>query len=163
MTTIRIIGDRMLVALPPKDVEQDADTGFTFNKKGESPSGIIIAKPTEQYDVEAATRGIVMQLGEKRGFVAIDQVLDAMRDYRQKEVDRLTAEKGGTWWLTFSPESHMPEVLSALSPAPFDVAVGDCVVFAPSSGEQFVLDGINYVILREADVLGVLAPLSEVA
>lgn len=148
MTAIRLIGDRVLVALPPKDTEQDAETGYTFNRKGESESGIILAKPTEEYDVECATRGIVMQLGKKTGQVLLEAVIDKMREIAMRRVEGFT---------------NLVDAMNELAPAPFDVAVGDCVVFARSAGDQFTLDGISYVILREADILGVVAPVSEAA
>ena len=39
---------------------------------------------------------------------------------------------------------------------PMDVAEGDLVLFAKYSGTEIKIDGTEYVILREDDVLGVL-------
>jgi chaperonin GroES len=37
-----------------------------------------------------------------------------------------------------------------------DVAAGDRILFAKYSGNEIKLDGIEYIIMREDDVLGVL-------
>jgi len=40
---------------------------------------------------------------------------------------------------------------------PLDVAVGDTVLFGKYAGQAVTLDGIEYLIMREEDVLGVKA------
>jgi co-chaperonin GroES (HSP10) len=45
-----------------------------------------------------------------------------------------------------------------MGPAPFDVQVGDMVIFAIASGSSFTHDGVSYVILSESEILGVLEP-----
>ena len=40
---------------------------------------------------------------------------------------------------------------------PLDVAVGDKILFSKYSGSEITLDGNEHLILREEDVLGVLA------
>ncbi len=39
---------------------------------------------------------------------------------------------------------------------PMDVKVGDKVLFGKYSGSEIKLDGIDYLIMREDDILGVL-------
>jgi chaperonin GroES len=39
---------------------------------------------------------------------------------------------------------------------PLDVQVGDRILFGKYSGNEIKLDGIEYIIMREDDVLGVL-------
>src|SRR6516162_3060153 len=43
-----------------------------------------------------------------------------------------------------------------------DVRVGDRILFAKYSGNDIKLDGIEYIIMREDDVLGVLGPAHKV-
>jgi co-chaperonin GroES (HSP10) len=145
----KLIGDRVLVALPPKDettathqLKYEAD--FTYRQEQVTESGLIVAAQVESYSPESATRGIVVQLGEKKGTVDLDDVIDILESPPADEYDATDALMTVT------------AMVRALKPAPFDVAVGDCVIFAPSAGEQFEQDDIQYVILREADVLGVL-------
>ncbi|NWG54016.1 MAG: co-chaperone GroES [Hydrogenophilaceae bacterium] len=47
--------------------------------------------------------------------------------------------------------------------APLDVKPGDRVVFADWSGTEVRVDGEDLVILREADILGVVPPMLRVA
>ena len=42
-----------------------------------------------------------------------------------------------------------------------DVKVGDRVLFGKYSGNEITLEGAEYIIMREDDVLGVLAPAAE--
>jgi chaperonin GroES len=39
---------------------------------------------------------------------------------------------------------------------PLDVKVGDCVLFAKWGGTEVKLDGEEYVILKESDILGIV-------
>jgi chaperonin GroES len=43
-----------------------------------------------------------------------------------------------------------------------DVQVGDRILFGKYSGNEMKLDGIEYIIMREDDVLGVLGPAPKV-
>ena len=135
----RLLGARVLVALPPKDETQEPSTGFTYQQEQTTASGLILAKPADVYNVQTATRGLVVQLGEKRGTVDLDDVL-AVLDEVQVE----------------TAVASVRAAMKRLAPAPFEVEVGDIVVFAPSAGEQFEQDDVQYVILREADVFGIL-------
>ena len=42
-----------------------------------------------------------------------------------------------------------------------DVQVGDRILFGRYSGNEITLEGTDYIIMREDDVLGVLAPAAE--
>lgn len=101
------------------------------NVERTTDSGIILARDPE---LRAHTQGIVMQLGEKSGTVDIDEVL------------AIVLERSDDYYGD----------IKRLAPAPFDVAVGDMVLFPPSVGELFEQDGIRYLILAEQDIIGVV-------
>lgn len=126
---ISVIGDRLLVQLP-------ADDNQTV-----SPGGIVLVKDPDRF--HTPTRGIVVQLGEKADAVSLDDVLSL--------VDELCQER------SFS-EGELRIGLGAMRSAPFDVQLGDCVLFPVSAGEAVVMDGIEYCILHERDVIGVVEP-----
>jgi chaperonin GroES len=44
-----------------------------------------------------------------------------------------------------------------------DVKVGDRVLFGKWSGSEVKIDGEDILIMKEADILGVLAPVAELA
>jgi co-chaperonin GroES (HSP10) len=146
---IRILGDRVLVALPPKEHKHDEATGYTYQESKTKSGLILVAKPADVFNLELATRGIVMQLGEKKGTVNLDEVLSVL-----DEQDTVVAsgcidrDDVKTW-------------LQRLGPAPFAVDVGQMVIFPPTAGESFSEDGIDYVILREDDVLAVVEPYAK--
>lgn len=123
---IRVLGDRVLVLVPPSEPETI------------TASGIILTKDPDLRKIP--TRGFVVELGEKTNSCDIDEVISLLEEYRVGHHLLLDAIK-------------------ALGPAPFDVAVGDCVIFAPGDGEEVELDGQTYVILSEYEILGVLDPL----
>lgn len=149
---ITVLGDRVLVALPPKVHESDETTGYTYQAGPTTPSGLIVAKPADVYNVDLATRGLVLQVGEKHAQVDVDEVRDV--------VTATIADR-------FNPAHHHPadevghailEALDALEPAPFSVAVGDCVLFPATAGDQIEVDGVPYVILHESDLLAIVDP-----
>ncbi len=39
---------------------------------------------------------------------------------------------------------------------PLDVKVGDHVLYAKYSGSEFKIDGVEHLILRQSDILGVI-------
>lgn len=126
---IRVLGDRVLVALPPRETETV------------SAGGIVLTKDPDA--AKTPTRGIVMALGEKLGAVSID---DAMTLFDETLGEEPEAFRGG---------------LVALKPAPFDVALGDLVLFPASAGDLLSEDGVDYVVLYEAEILGVCEPISK--
>ena len=48
------------------------------------------------------------------------------------------------------------KVLESGNVAPMDVKVGDQVLFAKYSGSEIKLDGQDYLIIRQSDILGIL-------
>lgn len=152
---IRVLGDRVLVALPPKEHEQDVVTGFTFQQGETTPSGLVLAKPADVYNVELATRGIVMQVGEKRGQVALDDVRAEFNEFFLQREDCDAIGSIGEF------KDVVDTLLRPMAPAPFDVQVGDCVLFSAAAGDQFSDDGIEYVVLHESEIIAVVAPLKE--
>jgi co-chaperonin GroES (HSP10) len=127
---IRVLGDRVLVALPPREAEIQTANGL-----------VLVRDP----DLKAQTRGIVMRLGEKTGTVTIDDVVQVLTDECQD------ARK----------VSDVVKAVKQLAPAPFDVQVGDCVLFPATAGDQVPADGVEYVILRESDLIGIVEPIAK--
>ncbi len=140
---MKLLGDRVLVALPPKTHEQDAATGYTYQAGDTTPSGLILAKPADVYNIEIATRGIVVQLGEKSHTVDLDEVLAAIDETPDDWTER---------------DDDIKANIKKLAPAPYDLAVGECVIFAPSAGEDLEIAGIWHRILQERDIIGVVEP-----
>lgn len=138
---IRVIGDRVLVALPPEPEEVTTE------------SGLILKRDPDVY--RTPTQAIVMALGEKVGLVDIEDALTALRDpelglvFKDGVIDCQWADVELT--------------LRALAPAAFDVEVGDCVLFARGAGDQITDGGIEYVILHEYELIGIVAPKAEAA
>lgn len=129
---IRPTGDRVLVALPPRE---DVTV---------SAGGIVLVKDPDRF--YAPTRGIVVALGEKSWTVDVQAVLDALDEQ----------ERIGDWLY-----DETVKAVQQLAPAPFDVEVGDCVIFPQSAGQEFTDDGLDYVILREAEIIGIVEPLKK--
>lgn len=146
---IRVLGDRVLVVLPPKPHEQEDTTGYTYQNAG-SAGGIILAKPADTFNVELQTRGMVLQLGEKRNVVDLDEV--------RSEVWTYLLECEATPNTAPEERQELDRRLMKMQPPPFDVQVGDCVLFAPTAGEALHKDGVDYLILNESDILGVVEP-----
>lgn len=132
---MRVIGDRVLVALPP---EVDEVT---------TASGLVLVRDPDKY--QTPTRGIVVALGEKSGAVNLEQACAIVGDIQGFQDCVLAAD--------------VCEALRALEPAPFDVEVGDCVIFPRASGEEIEQDGIQYVILRESEIIGIVEPKASAA
>lgn len=64
MIPLRILGAKVLVALEPTATAIEPTTGMNYHDKGRSGS-IILAQPTDMYDSDEHSRGMVMALGEK--------------------------------------------------------------------------------------------------
>jgi co-chaperonin GroES (HSP10) len=145
MIPLRILGPKVLVALEPKGTEVEAVTGMNYHDKGRTDSGIILAQPTDMYDADDHSRGLVVALGEKKGVVELEAVKKLIREDRGY--------------------IHTLDRLDRLTPAPFDVEVGDVVLFSPAAGislgEQD--DGVTYVLLQETDIQAVIQPKEAIA
>lgn len=146
MIPIRLIGPKVLVALEPKATTREDSTGMHYHDKGRSENGtIILAQPTDQYDADDHSRGLVVAVGTKKGVVELATVQATVRQ----------ADDFG----------DLLRRLEKAAPAPFEVAVHDVVLFSPATGislgEQ--ADGIVYVILAEKDIYAVISPKAEAA
>lgn len=162
MIPIRVLGDRVLVLLPPAEVEQDAATGYAFLPRDVTESGLILARSPHAYDAEGQTRGIVAKLGDKGRVVDLD---DVRREVHSRCLDNIDEFKGADGRPHGKREvvellellrNDVDRVLMKMLPVPFEVQVGDCVLFSASDGERVDYDGQRYVILREAELLGVV-------
>lgn len=129
MIDVHVLGDRVLVALPPED------------NQTVTASGIVLVRDPDARKLP--TRGIVVQLGERSETVEIEAACQAIAGLQDPD-DVLRA-------------------LRALGPAPFDVQIGDCVLFPTSAGDEFTANGIDYVILREAEIIGIVEPVTSEA
>jgi co-chaperonin GroES (HSP10) len=143
---IRVLGDRVLVALPPRDDETT------------TASGIVLVKDPDRF--YTPTRGIVMQLGEKETRVELDDVRAELNEQRRQFEQMAQTYAGPSLREVFD---DIDRALMTLQPAPFDVNVGDVVIFSASAGDQITQDGIDYVLLREDEILGVVDANSEAA
>lgn len=131
---IQPIGDRVLVALPPR-VDETVSAG-----------GIVLMSDPDRF--HAPTRGIVVALGEKGGTVDLDDVV------------QLVCEAPFVNGPVIDAAALLAEV-KALAPAPFDVQLGDCVIFPRSAGEEIHDGDLDYVILRESEIIGVVEPIQK--
>lgn len=130
---MQLLGDRVLVALPPSEEKV-------------SPAGLVLV--TDPDRLETPTRGIVMQLGRKSNTCDLDDVRSEVHTYfvERDSFPAIGRELG----------DEIDRVLMRLAPAPFDVQLGDCVIFGLGAGQAFDHDGIDYVILREAEIIGIV-------
>lgn len=177
MIPIRVLGDRVLVALEPKETHVEPSTGMNYREERRSESGLIVlAQPTEHVDIETQTRGIVVALGcdvslrvrMRSALAGIEWSGDVHED---AACPFCYAVKAGLPacgdYKAEPPETHKEccewSELMALTEdwAEHDVAVGDCVLFSPSAGQTIPYDGVDYVLLREADILAVVEPVTE--
>jgi co-chaperonin GroES (HSP10) len=131
---IRLVGDRVLVALPPRE---DVTV---------SAGGIVLVKDPDRF--HTPTRGIVVALGEKSGTVDLDEVMAIFSELPECSNFQLGAVR---------------DEIRTLAPAPFDVEVGDCVIFPQSAGEEIRDGEIDYVVLMEHEIIGVVEPSEKVA
>lgn len=127
---IRVVGDRVLVALPP-----DTDEIVTA-------SGLVLMQDPDRF--QTPTRGIVVALGEKAGTVDLDEVMALLDEH----------VSGGNTLAVIDPAA-----MKALAPAAFDVEIDDCVIFPRSAGELIHDGEIDYVILHESEIIGIVDPL----
>lgn len=153
MIPIRVLGDRVLVLLPPAEVEQDAATGYAFLPRDVTESGLILARSPHAYDAEGQTRGIVAKLGDKGRVVDLDDVRAEVNEFFLEQVGEVRNDQDA-----IVLGVNLDRVLMRMLPAPFEVQVGDCVLFSPSDGERVDYDGQRYVFLREAELLGIVEP-----
>lgn len=138
---MRILGDRVLVALEPTPDERTTESGL-----------VLIADPDT---LRTPTRGIVVALGDKRGQVDLDEA--------RSEIHEWFLGSDDLKWEPHEIRDQVDMILMKLQPAGFDVSVGDCVVFPSYAGEQFEQDGIEYVVVRESEILGTVSAIKDTA
>lgn len=149
---IKVLGDRVLVALPPREDEMV------------SAGGIVLVKDPDRF--QTPTRGIVVALGEKTGAVDLDDVRAVLAEWLDPLCPKITTATAAfnlQYISPFEARVHVAQLIASMDPAPFDVQLGDCVIFPRSAGEEIHDGEIDYVILREAEILGVVEPKSEAA
>lgn len=103
-----------------------------------------------------------MQLGEKRGLVDIFDVRNEVHSYLLGARGDVDVDGHGIPNLSHLRD-EVDRVLMKMAPAPFDVQVGEVVVFPSNAGSAFEHEGIRYVILTEEDIAGVLEPVNQEA
>ena len=135
---IRVTGSRVLVALPPSLPETV------------TASGIILVRDPDRAKIP--TRGLVVQLGAPGGTVEVDEVLAILDEF---------ATRRGV--ISVNNYQETCAAIQRLAPAPFDVQLGDVVLFSGIAGEELELEGQRYVILHESEILAVVEPHTEVA
>lgn len=141
---IRLLGPKVLVALEPKATDVEASTRMHYHDKGHTETGIILAQPTDMYDSDDHSRGMVMALGTKKDAVSVD----AVRAMLKRALDDSCRA------------SEIFVRLDRMRPAEFDVEIGDVVLFSPSAGISLGEDddGVTHVILLESDITAVIQP-----
>jgi co-chaperonin GroES (HSP10) len=149
---IRVLHDRVLVALPPKEHTQDAATGYTFQLGTQTASGLFLARPADAFNIEIATRGIVVAVGEKSNTVDLDEVRSELHTWF---VEFITEHAGQVPALSIVGD-EVDRILMRMQPAPFEVEPGDLVIFPPSAGDEVTENGLSYVILHESEIIGVV-------
>jgi co-chaperonin GroES (HSP10) len=135
---IQLLGDRILVALPPQPDEV------------QSEGGIILARDPDI--LRTPTKGIVLALGRKSNTCDLDEA--------RSEVHTWFVEASQDEVEPMMPLSHtgdqIDRLLMKLKPAPFDVAVGDCVLFLPSAGSVIEEHDVQYAVLHEHEIIGIV-------
>lgn len=144
---IKVLGDRVLVALPPAESETV------------SAGGIVLVKDPDL--AKTPTKGIVMALGEKVGTVTITRVMDLLIEARDLADKQESGRLDGV--CCSNTCDGLLASLRSLKPAPFDVALGDMVLFPASAGDPIRDHGVDYVVLYESEILGICEPLSSEA
>lgn len=140
---IKVLGDRVLVALPP------APDNIT------TKDGLILVRDPDA--AKTPTQGIVMALGEKSGTVEIAKVFHAVVDINcEWTFEKITNQEHLRLY-----KRALIEAIGAMRPAPFEVELGDCVLFSRGAGDQFSEDGVDYVVLYEAELLGICEPITK--
>ncbi len=128
---IRVHGPRVLVQLPPAESNEKT-----------TASGLVLMRDPDL--IKTPTRGIVVQVGEKSGTVDLDDVLAVLDELQEA-----------------TPAADVRKAIYALGPASFDVQIGDCVMFPVMAGDEVRVAGVDYVMLHESDILGVIEPLQK--
>lgn len=139
---MRVLGDRVLVAIRPEPDEI------------ETAGGLVLARDPDI--IRTPTQGIVVQLGERSGAVDREEVLSILDGLRHLRVSPPSQAIAAYY-------EQVRGLIKALGPAPFDVQVGDCVLFTRFVGEEVTEGDLTYLILRESEIIGIVEPKKEAA
>src|SRR5689334_686861 len=99
---MRILGNRVLVALPPKEQETKTESGL-----------VLVRDP----DRKQQTRGVVVALGERRGVVDVDDVRSEIHSYFVEMANRIPVWRDGAWEVpTRSVSDDIDRLLMGMRP-----------------------------------------------
>lgn len=138
---IQVRGDRVLVALPP------APENFV------TEAGIVCVRDPDKF--LTPTRGIVVQLGQKPNTCDLHDVRNEVHTWFVEQ-----ARNGYVLGISQAGDA-LDRLLMTMQPAGFEVQVGDCVLFSMGAGQLVTFEGVEYVILAEAEILGVVEPMQK--
>lgn len=116
-----------------------------------SPPSTIIAAPDDHYEPEQM--GVV---------IAIGSGMEARRDAVHRAIEAAIGRLASV----FRPNAQRDILIGFLEDERDDYqpghacAVGDMVCFSPKHGQELVVDGESYLILREDDLLAIVEPLT---
>lgn len=126
----RPLGDRVLIRPePPSDI---------------SEGGIHLVEARKPDEC-----GQVVAVGEKHGRIDLDDALAS--------IDSIDIGPCGSCAEPIE-RADIVAALKALRPAPFDVKVGDTVLFSWAAGQEITVDDgkATYLLMRESDLLAVV-------
>ena len=144
---IRVLGARVLVALPPVPPEKVTD------------SGLILMRDPDL--LKTPTKGIVLQLGRKSNTCDLDEVRSAVHTWFVEHASDCSHAGPRTQWQRVRDD--VDRLLMQMPPAPFDVQVGDVVLFLPTSGEILKEGDVEYALLHESEIIGIVEPAKKEA
>lgn len=139
---LRVLGDRVLVQ---PDINRNAPE--------QTASGVFIAK-----SMAAAVTGEDATTSVHRGTViAVGNPKHPLHHEAESLADLIDPGHGGPSRCTCEvcDAAQMLRDLVRRQPC---VAVGDDILFSHDAGQDTVIDGIAYVILREAEILAIVDP-----
>jgi hypothetical protein len=134
---IRVTQDRVLVR-PLRPVK-----AWVKDVAGDDPELQRLAMNLANPYSDPVSMGAVVAIGAL-GLVQIADVRALFTDI---------AESGE--WLGFNT---IRARLRTVAPAKPDFVLGDVIVFSPFVGQEFTVEGDEYIVLRAGDVLGVVEP-----
>lgn len=136
---IRVTQDRVLVR-PVRPVK-----AWVKDVAGDDPElqrlAINLANPYS----DPVTMGEVVSVGESVGAAGLVRYADVREAFCDTIVTGELLDPG-----------QISERLSQVRRTAPDFAVGDVIVFSPFVGQEFTVEGDEYIVLRAGDVLGVV-------
>lgn len=127
---IKLPADRVLVEPAPAE---------------EKTAGGIIIPDTAK---EKPQKGTIIAVGiGKQSF----EIFNLQMGLPQEKIDKKTESK-----LSFLAEGPITLTGSIKKDEPMTVKVGDQVLYGKYSGTEITIDGINYLIMRESDIVAIV-------